>query len=509
MRPTGVRVWLIAALTLLAAALRFFHLGTPALWTDEAFSLWMARHSLPEIWRWTMRLDAHPPLYYIVLHYWLILGDRETALRALSAIVGALTIPVAYLLGRTVGGERLGLLTALFLALSPFHLWYDQEARMYPLLMLAATCALLGLALMLREPSKRGGWALYIVGTIAALWTEHSAALLLLSANVLVVLVRRPVLRSGAFLRRWAAAQGLILIFWSPVLVMLLHQLAAGTAGPTSPTGWGVALSLLPDTFSPLSAASHGGVPFDVRLVTTAFALCVILPLMVGGLWAWRHARRWLTFALGVWLVPAACAILVGLVWQPVLTPATLTSGYRTLIWVSLAPFLLTAAGVLALRHGKVQAGAVILLLLSAVANLIAYYQTVPKWEEWNRAAHYVARHVKAGDLILFHGSLVQLPFDYYFRRYGTPAVEHGVPRDFPSDDVREPRMTTADVPQLKALIRSHRRVWLVYSHEWWTDPHGIVPAALLKTGKVVDQKTLPGLPTIQIFLFSGNEARR
>lgn len=502
-RRIGAGAWAVAGLTLLAAVIRFFHAGTPALWTDEAFSLWVARHSLPEIWRVTARLDAHPPLYYALLHYWLIFGEGETALRALSAVLGALTVPAAYLLGRTIGGARLGLLTALLLAVSPFNLWYDQEARMYALLMLAATAALLGLALVLREPTARAGWAFYIVGTVAALWTEHSAALLLLSANVLVVLLRRPLHLSGAFFRRWAAAHGLILLLWSPVLVTLTHQLAAGTAGPTSPIGWGVVLATLPDAFAPISGAAHVQVPVGARVAAAAFGLCLVAPLMGSGIMAWRHEYVWTAYVLIVWLVPVAAAVLVGLIWLPVLTPATLTSGYRTLIWMSLPPYLLAGAGVSALRHRGVQAAALALLLVGAAADLAIYYRTVPKWEAWDQAADYIAGRVAAGDLILIHENFAQLPFDYYFRRHARAAVEQGVPRNFPGDDVRELRMTPADVSALKALARSHRRVWLVYTHEWWTDPGGIVPATLSQTGALAGRKIFPGLPSIQIYRFS------
>jgi hypothetical protein len=43
---------LVLALTLLAAGLRLFLIGAKTLWLDEAFSLWVARHPLPELWSW-------------------------------------------------------------------------------------------------------------------------------------------------------------------------------------------------------------------------------------------------------------------------------------------------------------------------------------------------------------------------------------------------------------------------------------------------------------------------
>ena len=44
---------------------------------------------------------------------------------------------------------------------------------------------------------------------------------------------------------------------------------------------------------------------------------------------------------------------------------------------------------------------------------------------------------------------------------------------------ILEPKMTVSDVPDLTSLISGHDRVWLVYSHNWYTDPMGLVPQTL------------------------------
>ena len=78
------------------------------------------------------------------------------------------------------------------------------------------------------------------------------------------------------------------------------------------------------------------------------------------------------------------------------------------------------------------------------------------------------------------HDAWGQIPFDYYFRdRYNGPVTAHGVPVDLFDRGVLEPEMTEDDLPRLRALIRGRERVWLVYSHDWYTDPQGLVPAAL------------------------------
>jgi hypothetical protein len=39
--------------------------------------------------------------------------------------------------------------------------------------------------------------------------------------------------------------------------------------------------------------------------------------------------------------------------------------------------------------------------------------------------------------------------------------------------------MTEEDLPRLWALVHNRERVWLIYSHDWYTDPQGLIPARL------------------------------
>ena len=150
----------------------------------------------------------------------------------------------------------------------------------------------------------------------------------------------------------------------------------------------------------------------------------------------------------------------------------------RTLIWASLPLYLILAAGVRQLRHRAWALAAVSMLLLINGLSLHEYYVHFEK-EQWDDAAAFVAERVAPDDLILFNATWVQLPFDYYFRLYDRPVVEHGVPVDLFDRGVLEPKMTREDLPRLRALVRGHERVWLVYSHDWYTDPEGLIPGAL------------------------------
>jgi hypothetical protein len=110
--------------------------------------------------------------------------------------------------------------------------------------------------------------------------------------------------------------------------------------------------------------------------------------------------------------------------------------------------------------------------------SLREYYAYFEK-EQWDDAAAFVAEQVQPDDMILFNATWVQIPFDFYFRFHNRPVVEHGVPVDLFDRGILEPKMAESDLPRLRALIRGHERIWLVYSHNWYTDPHGLIPPAL------------------------------
>jgi hypothetical protein len=53
--------------------------------------------------------------------------------------------------------------------------------------------------------------------------------------------------------------------------------------------------------------------------------------------------------------------------------------------------------------------------------------------------------------------------------------------------------MTEADVPALLASLAGHDRVWLVYSHEAYTDPTGIISDTLGSEMELIRQREFYG----------------
>src|SRR5437016_4638260 len=146
------QLWALTLIVLLGAVLRFYGLDREPLWSDEAATLRYAE--MPQAWLWHDSFDTSPPLYYSLQRIWLVFGRSEAALRSLPAVIGTATIPLVYLLGRTLAGQCAGLVSALLLATSAVHVQFSQEVRAYTLLMVAATLAVWGLVRLLDEPPR-------------------------------------------------------------------------------------------------------------------------------------------------------------------------------------------------------------------------------------------------------------------------------------------------------------------------------------------------------------------
>lgn len=141
----GLQILLLALIVLFASALRFFRLGRWSFWIDEVYTLNRVLSnygSLGEI------LRALPNKIWFTLSSVLTggvlnsLGISEWSARLAPTIIGILTIVIFYFLVKKLFGWEVGLLTALLLAVAPWHIYWSQNARFYTSLLLLYSLAL-------------------------------------------------------------------------------------------------------------------------------------------------------------------------------------------------------------------------------------------------------------------------------------------------------------------------------------------------------------------------------
>lgn len=136
------------------------------------FSIVVAKTSLPAIVSAAAQ-DVHPPLYYFLLHYWMLaFGESDVAVRFLSAIFGILGMPMGYLVGRDLFDKEVGLIGAFIIAVSPHNVYYSQEARMYSLLVLLTLLSMYFFILLVRGTNRKACFVGYILSTTLLLCTR-------------------------------------------------------------------------------------------------------------------------------------------------------------------------------------------------------------------------------------------------------------------------------------------------------------------------------------------------
>ncbi len=169
---------------LLAALLRLWRLGAKPLWVDE---LYTAFYSLgktlneipmdtllpPEDYRALLvgasspeqaaqtvtTYSNHPPLFFMMMSGWLQgLGTSIWSLRAFAVLWGVVAVAGVFYLGRRVGGERVGRLAALLMAVSPYGIYLSQEARHYSLAVAIASFALVNWIALLQDDRAPRHW---------------------------------------------------------------------------------------------------------------------------------------------------------------------------------------------------------------------------------------------------------------------------------------------------------------------------------------------------------------
>ena len=483
---------------MLAFIVRWLGITRQSLWLDEAYSVYLSAHRLPQILGFTASSDAHPPLYYLLLHTWMTLfGPSALAVRGLSLLASVAAALMAYALGRVISSHRVALLTAVMMGLSSFQVWYAQEARMYALTALATLVALYGLARALRDGRARY-WVTFVMGMLVALYLDYSAGYVLLGVIVWFALIGR---RQRDVIVPFVASMVALLLGyapWLPSFVQQIRGVASLTAWIGGASGAGI-VNVLTDFFFNRSNLSEptgtlvGWLATGVSLITVAFAL-------------WAPRRHPFYPLLALWV---GCPLGLGLISEFYSHPITIA---RTMMVVQPELLLLLALAVdmqltrytprFSARAGLFVTGLLLTALLVGNIGAQITANTATIKEDWHGAASFVAAHQQPGDLLLFNAYYGQMPFDYYYHQQAAGVEPVVMERGYLSEE----SLLYADLSQGGAGLRtaqeleSYGRVWLIVSHA--PSPGSAAPAFLTSNYHLVSEQRLVGV-TVLLYLKS------
>jgi len=189
----------ILALALGVFGARVHRLDFQPLWFDEGYTLFFA--TLPWASASAGGAEPHPPLYFLLFKLWTAgAGFDPFSARYLSVLFSILPIPLAWALGRRLGGGPAGgLLAALAVAFNPFLWSHAREARMYSLLPTLALGFGLGLVGAWQKPEAGRYPRLLAITLLAGLYTHYFFGLFALGPALGLTLFR-PALRPAVVL---------------------------------------------------------------------------------------------------------------------------------------------------------------------------------------------------------------------------------------------------------------------------------------------------------------------
>lgn len=362
---------------------------TQSLWRDEAFSYLLARQNIWQILLSTAK-DFSPPLYYLVLHYWMLLfGSSEIAMRSLSLPFFYATIYVIdhFLINILKIKTKWRFAYLLLIAINPFLVYYGYEARMYSMSAFFVTLSWYGLL--------TGKKKLHIAASALGLYTHYFTALALLAQFIYLYLQRDH--RSKIRSLTWAV------ILFAPwiVLTVLFHGSTDGSFWILKPissiitltpaiilTGFEQSFQTYSATLLALAILSYGASLMSLRNVLL------------------KNAQKDTSIYLLLWAFLPALILLVVSAIKPVFLP-------RYFIFSAVGMTLLLIHSLEQLKPMLRVVGFVIIIFFLFGYNVTQI--TYRKKSDIRTLIHNISKNISANDSVFVENELDFHTVQYYF----------------------------------------------------------------------------------------------
>ncbi len=455
-------VLIVAAILLIGIALRAYRLGYQSFWIDEVLTALRSGKDLTQV---LARYD----LYYLIVHAFTKLGNQEYILRLPSMIFGSLSIALFYFVLRNWFGKTMGFIGSMMMAISPFHIWYSQDARAYALLVFLSLLSIWSLQQLVRGRTNFLWKLSFILSTSATLYC-HKVAIGFIGFLGVYVLIFVPRQKWVDWLPLFGGVALLIVPRIYPLFVFSTSSGASTTQ--SQPFNllvipYGIWAFVTGFSLGPTTSDLH----FPSRMGTVLGYFGIILPVMLffsamvllGALRLWNNKSKSLFWATALWfLFPLALGVV-----GAIKTGFPLNPRY----WIlSFPPFLLfVSMGVQTLRATWLRIATFAIIGFISVFSLGNYYFNERYQRDNNRAAGQILTlNSQADDLII-----VTAPYTLRSLKYYYSGNNDLVFTPYPSGHgLVKPARLESD---LKAIIKDRGRFWLFLSRTFHSDPEGYI----------------------------------
>ncbi|MBU0756911.1 MAG: glycosyltransferase family 39 protein [Nanoarchaeota archaeon] len=420
---------LIILIVALGCLLRTLLLTEEDIWLDEAFSVYQSHKSVGYIIELT---DQTPPLYNILLHCWMnLFGNTLWNARFLSVIFGTVSIYLIYLLGKELSDSKVGMLSALFLAISPLHVYVSQEARTYAMFFMFSLASML-FYIRLGNKNSTGNFYLrinYCLSSIFLLYSHVYGLLILLAQNLDHLIKCR--FKLNKRYQKFLLLQSIVFIFFIPWLLKLRTILAQKLYAWTSPP----TLIQLQELVYNLTS----GMGFSIA--GSILSLYILFLLLT---------NKKIHMLLFIWIVvPILVPIMISILIIPIYIPKY--------IFFTQFPLLILLSMGLVKRKGTLRYFFTLLLIVLMLFTLQAQQKLVTK-NQWSSVSEHISsRNYNKRPVVIINSYMIQpfafyhIPECFYGKEVFSCARENEI---FPIDDLAE----------LKEL--NLESFWLILAHE-------------------------------------------
>ena len=454
---------LIFVILLTAVALRFYKIGSQSLWIDEVYTFMNSSGPLSEVIFEPRTEYKTPPLYYMIEHFALQFGNGELVLRFPSVIFGSFSIILFYLVLSSLFDGKTSILGTIMMAISPFHVWYSQEARAYALLLFLSLLSIYLFLKLLKNPLNPFVAVGFIISTALSVYC-HTVAISLIGFMTLYLTVTVSseerltwlIIFGGIVLLIVPAAYSIraIMVNAKPVSYESLNALPIIYAFYAFASGY---------SLGPTLAELH--MPDRVSYVVSNFQIILPIMILVFLLLALGFSKllkqpKWIHLFIVLWFAfPIAFIFL-----SSMLGHGSFNVRYAI---ISFPAFLVIISFGIQSAKGKwMRVSFIGLVCLISTVSLVNYFFNSSYYrEDIKSAGKLLTKQALANDLVICSAPYAVHGLAYYTKRndlniVGYPVKERSVSPSLISSDFRQ-------------TINGENRFWLFLSRTFHSDPNG------------------------------------
>lgn len=469
----------------LGVGLRAWGLYDQSLSSDELLELAIAKKSMHEI---THEPDGFPPLYHLVLHTWLKVFSHDLAARTLSLVFGCLAIVAMWQLAPWLEDVKSRLWATFLLAVSPFHIWYSQEARAYALYFLAALLAL-GFLVRAARSNRWQDWAAYALAAMLGIYTHYYFSIFLLLGCAFFLLEKR----NANALQRAAWTHCVMALITLPAVALLVSDITYQTDAILARTPFSFAVFGY-TFFAFLAGYSAGPAMRELHVLTTTEAIMTALPWLVlvagSAFMLFKNSRHELR-ASKWWQRVTVWALMPVLLCGVLAETLVLCFKLQYVLWAAIPIFLVLGHALATSFTARSSQIAIVILCFVFGASLynrraLPLYQN----DDAKSLAHYLQTQTTRETPIFVMACYMTEPLRYYLGN------DWNV---LPLPDVGFQAQHLEEVMQkLEPFHANHANYWLVYTRPYHGDPTGKFKQTLLAKDLVQAKARLAGIELYQ-----------